>query len=225
MKRGQGMAIEFKEKVEIKPIGTPEVAASRLEAQLDKHLPCPPFEPGRVTLDSSEWRLRDPSGSGTEGANVAEVFEEFREHDLEPHALFQNRLMPSTKEGERGVFLRFYYRIHSSTIYVDIEGTNRIAVDGVAATCRRIKRTLENPVQAIEASHGASENKTSATLLMDGQGSPNAEIRSRAAELESPPRSWLSRTWKDHTAQFVLTVIAGVLAVAIALWLGLSPRP
>lgn len=198
---GTSMAIEFKEQIEIKPIGTPEVAASRLEAQLDKHFPFPPYVPGLLTLDSTEWRLRDPSNSKSEGASVAEVFKEFREHDLVPHDMFHNRRMPSPKEGERGVLMSVYYRIQSASIYLDIAGTNRMAVDGVAATCQRIKRTLENPNQAVsEASHSTPEP-------------------------QSPPPSWFSRTWKDHTAQFVLTLVAGVLVVAIGLWLGLSPKP
>jgi len=34
--------------------------------------------------------------------------------------------------------------------------------------------------------------------------------------------SWLRRTWKDHTATFLLSVIGPLLVLAIALWLGLN---
>ena len=53
------MAIEFKEKVRIQTVGSPEVAASRLEAQLNKHFPTTGYDPEPFTAGLDAWRLRD----------------------------------------------------------------------------------------------------------------------------------------------------------------------
>ncbi|MFE4197833.1 hypothetical protein ACFRJ9_18410 [Paenarthrobacter sp. NPDC056912] len=188
------MAIEFKESLTIKQVGTPESAAARLEAQLDRYFPIPEYDPKAFTLDSFDWRLRDSSGTRSLGETVAEVFQEFRDHNLKPSQLYHDRRLAPTRDGDRGPKVTIFFPFHKKAIYVDIAGTDRMAVDGAAVTCRRIKEAVE------KRPDGSVDNV-------------------------SESRSWLKRTWRDHTATFAVTLVAGVLVVAIALWLGLSPRP
>ncbi|WP_350001726.1 hypothetical protein [Pseudarthrobacter sp. WHRI 8279] len=227
------MAIEFKEKVTIQPVDGPEVAASRLEALLNRHLPWAEPVSDFFGLESTDWRLRDPSESRSSGATVHEVFEEFREHELTPYALYHDRRILPAKEGERGVGIHVHYPIRFNEIEVEIEGTNRMAVDGVAATVNRIKRAIEKPQDAGQASDLAvnrveAQQDNIGPQVTSVRGLVTVTNRYDGAVGDSfniNNSSWLKRTWKDHTAQFLVTLVAGVLVIAIGLWLGLSPRP
>lgn len=218
------MAIEFKEKVRIKQKGSPEAAALRLEALLNKHIPLPAKDSESYSHYSMSWRLRDSSDNRSIGTSVSEVFEEFRDHDLEPYSLFHDRQLPAAKEGDPGVTLSIHYAISSEEINLEIAGTDRMAVDGLAATCQRIKRALEKQPSPsaqnvlLEAQSRASSDATFSPRI---QSAPVGGVASTPTQ--SP--SWLKRTWKDHTAQFIVTLVAGVLVIAIGLWLGLSPKP
>lgn len=217
------MAIDFKEKIDIKPVDTTIVAALRLEAQLNKHFPAPLFD-GSIDLDSTEWRLSDSADSRSIGPTVTEVFEEMREHDLQPDSLFHTRRVTALREGERGPLLRVYFAVKYGDIHLTLEGTNRMAVDGAAATCHRIKRALEKPAEPEEESKLVPVQPTLPAPLLD-QGPAAGSDSSTVINAPLSSTNWLANTWKDHTAQFVVTLVAGVLVVAIALWLGLSPKP
>ncbi|WP_159802594.1 hypothetical protein [Arthrobacter zhaoguopingii] len=220
------MAIEFREKVKIKVFDEPEVAALRLEAQLNRRLPCPDYDP--------DWRLRDASESRSVGDSVQEVFEEFREHDLIPDGLFHDRRMPPAKDGEVGVQVSVHYPVSLKEIWVEAVGTNRMAVDGVTATLTRIKNYLEQPQDrdqedqlnrgrvsgpsALPVSSGTNDSDAVSTAGDANGGAPGTYVGSSNI-------SWLKRTWRDHTAQFLATLVAGLLVVALGVWLGLTPTP
>jgi hypothetical protein len=91
----------------------------------------------------------------------------------------------------------------SSHVYVQVESTSVVEANGWGETINwRIADWLENPWEVELAN-------------------PKA--------VAAPPeksQSWLARTWRDHTAYFVSTVIAGVIAgllvVYFAIKFGLS---
>lgn len=215
------MAILFNRNVEITPVDPPETAALRLEAQLDKHFPLPDAEPKVSIFESAKWTLRDSSESRTSADTVREAFEEFREHDLEPRNLFHDRRLTATEKESNGVKISVHYPIYQKKILVAIQGTDRIAVDGVAASCERIKRAMEQKIDANaeqllrSAAHNAAASH--AGFSVEWKSEPTTP-------LQPLPSSWLARTWKDHMATFIITTVAGVVVIAIGLWLGLSPK-
>ena len=123
--------------------------------------------------------------------------------------------------------MSIYYPLPKEEIEIEISGTNRMAVDGVTATCQRIKRILEKPfdpsaesVRAIASggalgTHQASSSETPADATLAGA----------VVTTPTPSPSWLKQTWKTHTFNFLIALVSGVLVLAAALWLGLSPRP
>ncbi|MFJ2370595.1 hypothetical protein [Microbacterium sp. NPDC087665] len=84
---------------------------------------------------------------------------------------------------------------------VEIESTNKIQADGVHAQMRKevehIRQDPELPSHAVKP-------------VADAQPSTTASA------------SWLSRTWRDHTATFVVTVLGGVVVAVLAALLGLQ---
>lgn len=220
------MAINFSKTVSIAPIDEPEVAATRLEGALGRLFSGDSSVQEDLTAyGAGWWRLRDPGETTSTGPSLESVFAEFREHDLTP------RLLVTTKNGTTGsaelFSINVYYFIDNGYIDLDISGTNRITVDGIAATCERIKSSLERPATensgtapngALTAPTSAVSQPSASTLVM--QPAPDDQPKGGGQQSN---KSWLARTWRDHTATFVVTVVGGVLVIVVALMLGLKP--
>ncbi|MCW2135407.1 hypothetical protein [Arthrobacter sp. VKM Ac-2550] len=207
------MAIEFKESIRVTPVGEPESIALRLERELRRLFPGGDSFHEENRWGKGVWSLTDPSDTTSTAKSVTAVFAEFREHDLEPKMLSSHKYGVAGTLGESRFTVHVYYFISRGHIDLDVSGDNRITVDGVAATCRRIKASLEQP-----------ESQDSAAQAMQFESREQPAVpqmpQTYGADSEKPNRK---HGWKDHSAAFFVTVIGGVLVIALATWLGLSP--
>lgn len=220
------MAINFTKSVRITPVDEPEIAASRVQNAVGRLFSGDSsFQEDLSVYGAGQWRLRDPGDTTATGPSLQAVFSDFREHDLTP------RMLTTARTGTAGSGDRFtvnvYYFIDMGYIDLDVSGANRITVDGIAATCERIKTSLEQSIiennvvapsgDLVASTTGSTEPSTATVAIQSTPGDQPAE------SVQSPSQSWLARSWKDHTATFLVTVIGGVLVIVVALMLGLKP--
>lgn len=215
------MPIEFKETVEIRPMGPWLDAAPRLESLLLKNLP-----PG--DSENVRWRLKDNTDTSARGGSVAEVLGEFREHGLEAvilSGIWEARPFSDAKDGPK---IWVYYWLDKGKLEIDIEGFDRAAVDAAKAACHRVKLLLEKREQP-EAGliRALRVHDTRVTIAAEQTPTQNDAIAPLANETATAPqpqafRSWLKDRWKDHMATFIVTLGATVAAAVVLLWLNVG---
>lgn len=219
------MAINFTKSVRITPVDEAESAAARVDHALDRLFSGnSSFQEDLTFYGGRQWRLRDSEETTATGPSLQSVFSQFREHDLTPSRLSTTRAGTAGSDGSFTVSV--YYFIDKGIVDLDVSSASRITLDGIAATCERIKISLEQPIAEnslapsgalVAAVPGMTESSTAPVVLQPGTGDQPGET------VQPPSDSWLARSWKDHTATFVVSVFAGVVVIVVALMLGLKP--
>jgi hypothetical protein len=185
---------------------------------------------------SSSVRAMDDSNSTFERVTVTEARELFRENDLEIVSLFvylakgpdefvlssrntvitiSARVNPVFEEGTLGYRLRVDVSASSTALHVST---------GLAAVAQR---HLDNVLSQIS---DRTQVPASAQVTTPAQVLAEPPILSAVTQTPSAPvpvhresaGDWLSRTWRDHTATFLVTTVGGLLVVAAAAFLGLN---
>lgn len=147
-----------------------------------------------------EWRMLDEKDNLAEGPDSAFLFEEFASHGLVPHRLQLVHLAWSGNDRSDGRYsVACHYRM-SHRISLEVEGPNRLIVDGIGATferiAERVRATLEAP---------ATNTVAPATTVV-----------------VEPRENWIKRTWRDHTASAVITLVTGLAVLVVGAWFGLN---
>ncbi|MEV8174954.1 hypothetical protein [Microbacterium sp. NPDC079176] len=123
----------------------------------------------------------------------------------------------------------------SASLIVELEGSDKSMIDALHAKLSAESQTLEREGLAASPEavppHSVQTNVFSGNVNVGVLGNNHGSVGSVAVgdtTTSTPPSigelqgSWLSRTWRDHTATFVVTVVAGIAVIAIATWMGLQ---
>jgi hypothetical protein len=132
-----------------------------------------------------------------------------------------------------------------SSVYVNLESPDKILVDGLKARLVAESERLSTegvldvvgapsvtPLPVTPSPVRTSPNNVfhgpvNVGVIGDGgsvgpigiMGEPHKPTDGAFPEVR---RSWLVRTWQDHTASFVITVVSGIIVAAVAAWLGIQ---
>lgn len=181
--------------------------------------------PGKV--HGHKFTLVDEHNSRIDRQSIAELRSAVQQHRLEPnHVIAQVNLTPPGKlqwHDNLAITVWGYFpgTVVGELVFVTFESGDKIQMDGVRAQMEREAQHLDNI--------SSGELLTVAETPKDPPDRPG-EITAVPPSLSSDPapfhedtRSWLARTWRDHTAVFIVTVSGGLVVVTVALWLGLTP--
>lgn len=164
----------------------------------------------------SDWRLTDRDHeNSTEGKSPALLFDEFDSHELTPGRLHSSRLCWADKEMQSTYELSCSYTL-GEAVRLAVEGPNRTLVDGIGATFERIKTKIESGPLPNAAPPVANISVTATNPSPVSVSAPTPA----PAPASTGNQSWFAKTWRDHTATAITTLIVGVLVIAVGAWLG-----
>ena len=109
-----------------------------------------------------------------------------------------------------------------SGIRVSTESPSRLAVDGLQASARRAQEHFISAPTLMITSHSDTITSTAAARVQPPIAPSQSRPHSEAAVAIHNERSWLARTWRDHTATFVVTTLAGVVVAIVLVAFGLN---
>ncbi|MDO8151712.1 hypothetical protein [Isoptericola sp. b408] len=161
----------------------------------------------------------DSSGSELHRGSLQEAREAAEEHEFYPERLSQVIEVVDTSEGilpiPQARAQVFYFEIYNGDrhLQVTVSASKRVL-------CAGLERAAQTAFEKIELEAGVEEKQHQ---IGEGVEEPQASghVLSEAASREVESK-WLARTWRDHTATFVLTVLGGVAVLVLAAWLGLG---
>lgn len=164
-------------------------------------------------------------GEGTiRGATTTDVRAEVEDAALDVSSVRVGLVMDYKKHPED---LDVIVQPHAKTVAVEVNGKDEAQVRGWLATMdNRLEGWLRR--QSVAASPASPPVPPPARIhgeVAIGQGPtmnyfPAPVAASAPAVKKDSTREWLATTWRDHTATLLITVIGGVLAVALAVFFG-----
>lgn len=187
--------------------------------------------PGRI--HKADFTVWDKSGSNLTRDSMAELREAVRSHHLDVNYFYGsvNLAAPGALPWHEDTAVTVWADLGEGEkpdrARVVLESRNKIQMDGLHAQIRQEVEHLRQhsvlpsdwparvPVSAVAAPAVETASPVEPSL-----GTSYATPSPSSARPGST--SWLSRTWRDHTATFVVTVAGGLVVAALATWLGLQ---
>ncbi|MGK9221019.1 MULTISPECIES: hypothetical protein [unclassified Microbacterium] len=173
---------------------------------------------GTVQIDDHRITSTDGSTIARTDLDFARVA--FREHHLTPHHGWSHFDYSVAGERSAGSASRVQIDVwfwFDGEVQVDLASDSKIALDG-------LKAKLEAEVEYLIS---GKDNLSEPHVIVD---SPRQDVSPATADQPSPGPSdrrskqqgWFARTWRDHTAAFVTTVLGGVVVAVLIAWLRLG---
>jgi hypothetical protein len=184
-------------------------------------------------IDISEFRASDADGSTLSRRTTAEVQDALRLNHLKPdRATVSISAVPSDSTTQRAkirtkVWLWFTAEGAPRQLDVDIESSDKLLLMGVKAQVQQELDQIDEWVSAVPkhtANPASQTNHFHGPVNVGAIGSGNHITTGNfySSPVESPAQpamSWWKRTWRDHTAAFVIAVVSGLLVTILgAVW-------
>ncbi|WP_336633325.1 MULTISPECIES: hypothetical protein [unclassified Microbacterium] len=185
--------------------------------------------PGRI--HKADFTVWDKSGSNLTRQSIAELREAVRTHHLDVKYFYGSvhlaapGALPWHADTAISVWADLAEREKPDRVRIEIESTNKIQMDGVHTQIRNeaehFQQHSELAPKVVQITQAGVVPPARATTPPDAPTPTTAHTIPSASVAHSTPPSWLSRTWRDHTAMFVVTVVGGLVVAALGTWLGL----
>jgi hypothetical protein len=151
--------------------------------------------------------------------SVAEAYAEVTEHQHRVETLVIRQRI-KRHQYSPAIEIRFLDYLGKNLV-VETRSPSRVEAVGWADTIlKRLDRWLAAPVKI----DPLPARPAPAQVAMSGKGEVSGAARNEQMTAAPPEKSqgWLARTWRDHTAVLLITVLGTVLAGLILVWLGAS---
>lgn len=162
------------------------------------------------------WSMSDRDRTCEDKASNPEaLFREFESHNITPAHLARMHFVwvPDTDASRFDIYLHYTF---GEKVQLQVEGPNRIVVDGIGAAFERIAKNMEagtTPKVRSQMAKAAAEEGSSVAV------SPAPLAQATPAGRK---KNWLARTWHQHTVSAVVGLVVTVVGAGIAAFFGFN---